>query len=75
MKVKQGIMKKACTALFTCCVTRALHLDLLYDLSASTFLRRLRFVAGWGTSAIIVSDDAKTFKATQRELTKLFNHP
>ena len=75
MKVKQGMMEKAYIALFTYCVTRALHLDLLHDLSASTFLRCLRrFVAKWGTPAIIASDNAKTFKATQRELTKLFNN-
>ena len=65
---------KVYIALFSCCVTRALHLDLVKDLSATEFLRCLRrFSARRGTPALIVSDNAKTFKATARALKKLFN--
>ena len=65
---------KVYIALFSCCVTRALHLDLVKDLSATKFLRCLRrFSARRGTPALIVSDNAKTFKATARALKKLFN--
>ena len=69
-------MDKAYVALFSCCVTRAVHLELVEDLSAGAFRRCLRrFVARYGSPALIVSDNAKTFQATEKALNKLFNHP
>ena len=64
---------KVYIALFTCCVTRAVHLELVQDLSAATFLRCLRwFTSRRGTPRIIVSDNAKTFKAAKGILRELF---
>ena len=61
-------------ALFSCCVTRAIHLELVRDLSADTFLRSLRrFAARRGTPSLIVSDNAKTFKASEKALRKLYS--
>ena len=72
VKTKSG-MTKVYIALFTCCVTRAIHLELVHDLSAATFLRCLRrFIARLGTPRIIVSDNAKTFKAAKKALRELF---
>ena len=69
-------LKKAYVCLFSCCVTRALHLDLVEDLSTPTFLRCLRkFTARRGTPALIVSDNAKTFKGAEKEIRSLFRHP
>lgn len=69
-------IEKAYIALFTCCVTRAIHLDLVGDLSAPAFLRCLRrFVSRRGTPAKMVSDNAKTFKAADKALKELYNHP
>ena len=69
-------MRKVYIALFSCCVTRALYLDLVEDLSATTFLRCLRkFTARMGTPFLIVSDNAKTFKRTEKELQTLYRHP
>ena len=34
-----------------------------------------RFVARYGSPALIVSDNAKTFQATEKALNKLLNHP
>ena len=63
-------------ALFSCCVTRAIHLELVEDLSAEAFRRALRrFAARRGTPTLIVSDNAKTFQATEKALNDLFNHP
>lgn len=46
------------------------------DLSAGAFRRCLRrFIARYGTPALVVSDNAKTFQATERALNDLFNHP
>lgn len=68
--------RKVYIALFTCCVSRALHLELVRDLSAETFLGCLRkFAARRGMPDIIVSDNAKTFKASERAITRLFNDP
>ena len=58
--------RKVYIALFTCCVTRALHLELVRDLPAETFLCCLRkFAARSGMPDLMVSDNAKTFKASE----------
>ena len=74
MYVKEkGTSSKVRIALFTCAVTRAVHLELVADLSAPTFRRCLRrFIARRGVPALIVSDNAKTFKATAKALERLF---
>ena len=62
---RQGDMEKACIALLTCCVTRAVHLELVENLVASTFVNCLRrFCARRGTPSLIVYDNSKTFKST-----------
>ena len=68
---KKGEMEKG-----SCCVTIAVHLKLVEDLSAAAFRRCLRrFTARHGTPALIVSDNTKTFQATEKALYELFNHP
>ena len=37
-KLKDGTTEKCCVALFTCCVTRAVHLEITPDLSTEIFL-------------------------------------
>ena len=76
VKSETASMTKVYIALFSCCVTRALHLELVKDLSAEAFTRALRrFAARRGTPVLIVSDNAKTFKATSKALKKLYTHP
>ena len=61
--------RKVWICLFTCCVTRAVHLELVLDLSAVTFIRCLkRFAARRGLPRKILSDNAKTFKATAKAI-------
>ena len=73
-KTKSG-MSKVYIALFTCCVTRAVHLELVHDLTAATFLRCLRrFVGRRGAPKIMVSDNAKTFKAAAKALRELYTN-
>ena len=75
VKEKSGQMSKAYIALFSCCVTRAVHLQLV-DLSTGTFRRSFRrFIAKRGMPVLIVSDNAKTFQATEKAPKKLFDHP
>ena len=76
VKSKTGEMEKVYIALFSCCVTRAVRLELVEDLSAAAFRRCLRrFTARNGMPSLIVSDNAKTFQATEKALNELFNHP
>ena len=76
VKEKSGQMGKAYIALFSCCVTRAVHLELVEDLSTGTFRRCLRrFIAKRGMPVLIVSDNAKTFQETEKALKKLFDYP
>ncbi len=54
---------KAYICLFTCATTRAIHLELVEDLSTRQFLLAIRrFFGIRGAASIIYSDNAKTFK-------------
>lgn len=69
VKSPTGEMVKSYITLFTCCVTRAVTLDLVKDLTASTFVRCMRrFAARRGTPSLIISNNAKTFKASEKLL-------
>ena len=69
VKEKKGDSSKVYICLFVCCVTRALHLELVQNLTASAFLNCFRrFCARRSTSNIINSDNAKTFQSTSKLL-------
>ena len=62
---------KTWLCLYTCSTTRAVHLDLVTDLTATTFLRSFRrFIARCGTPSRMVSDNGKTFKSAATILSK-----
>ena len=72
VKVGNRNMSKVYIALFTCAVTRAVHLELFQDISVDVFLRSFRrFFARKGSPTMIVSDDAKTFKLAAKLLRQL----
>ena len=59
--------QKVWICLFTCFVTRAVHLDIVTDLSTATFLRCLkRFASRRGLPRKFISDNGKTFKAASK---------
>ena len=69
-------MEKVYIALFTCCSSRAIHMELVRDLSTGTFIRCLRrFSSRRGVPECVVSDNAKTFKKTSKILKRIFTHP
>ena len=69
-------LKNVYVLLFTWLSTRAVHLELATDLSADVFIRCLRrFTARRGLPEIIVSVNAKTFKAATKVLRKVFPYP
>ena len=53
--------------LYTCCVTQAMHLDVVPDLSTHTFIRSLKqFCTRRGIPHKLLSDNGKTFKAAAK---------
>jgi hypothetical protein len=67
---------KCYVCLFTCAVTRAIHLELVPDLSARSFLLAFRrFAARRGPVSIMYSDNAQTFRCVDRHLNILQSDP
>ena len=63
-------------ALFTCGSTRAVHLEVIPNLSTKTFIISFkRFTRRRGIPRLVVSDNAKTFKTAARVLSSLFKLP
>ena len=64
--------EKVWVALFTCATSRAVHLELVHDMTTETFLNAFRrFCGRRGIPSLIISDNAKTFKSASNILTKL----
>jgi hypothetical protein len=64
---------KAYIALFVCFVTRALHLELVSDLTTSAFIAAFRrFTSRRGLCRHLYSDNATTFKGADSELKGMF---
>eukprot|EP00795_Rhopilema_esculentum_P004932 gene4932-21272_t len=66
--------KKTYITLFTCATSRAVHIELVEDLTAKTFRKSLKsLMTRRGTPQLIVSDNAKTFQATARWLQSILD--
>ena len=64
---------KAYICLFTCASTRAIHLEIVTDLSTETFLLAFRRFAGRRSlPSVMLSDNASTYLAAAEELKMLF---
>ncbi|XP_058828570.1 uncharacterized protein LOC131688381 [Topomyia yanbarensis] len=64
--------KKCFVSIFVCLVTKAVHLELVQDLTTEAFLAALkRFVARRGHPTVIMCDNAKNFVGANRELDEL----
>ncbi|GFW96299.1 integrase catalytic domain-containing protein [Trichonephila clavipes] len=69
-----GELQKSYIVLFTCRVTRALHLELVSDMTTNSFLLAFRrFFARRGGCKVIYSDNAKTFLKSKKETENLFS--
>ena len=67
--------EKSWGCIFTCMQTRAVHLELVTDMSTLTFLRALtRLIGRRGVPSNIWSDNAKYFQCCDRQLGKLFKN-
>ena len=68
--------RKVWICLFMCCLVRAVHLELVLDLTAESFVRCLRqFSARQGVPQKVVSDKSKTFRAANKILKALMDSP
>ena len=71
-----GQSAKTYVCLFTCGSTRAIHLELTSDLTATSFLLAFRhFVSRRGLPLKMMSDNAKTFKSASQDITKIKQSP
>jgi hypothetical protein len=67
-------VSKVWICLYTCGIIRAVHLDIVSDLSTISFLNSFRrFVARCGLPRTIVTDNGKTFKSAATVLNKVLN--
>lgn len=67
--------QKVWICLYTCCVVRAVHLDLVPNMSTPTFICSLkRFAARRGLPSKIVTDNGKTFKGAAKILKAVMSH-
>lgn len=71
-KGKGNRISKCYLCLFVCLATKAVHLELVSDLSTEAFILSLRrFVSRRGKPSIIFSDNGSNFKGANNELNKL----
>ncbi|RWR99183.1 uncharacterized protein B4U79_02665, partial [Dinothrombium tinctorium] len=64
---------KSYICLFTCAITRAVHLELVSDMTTECFVLSLkRFIARRGVPHVIWSDNGRTFKRAESELIALY---
>ena len=74
LHVKEVGDSKVYVCLFTCGVTRAVHLEIVNDLSVEMFLQALRrFAARRSLPHILISDNASTFEAAAKDLEELIS--
>jgi len=68
--------QKAYVCIFTCAVTRAIHLELTKDMTARSFLLAFRrFSARRGPVSVMYSDNAQTFRCVSRYLKNIRSDP
>lgn len=66
-----GGVTKMYIAIFTCAVTRAVHLEVVPSISTSSFMQAFRrFVARRGVCSVVYSDNARTFKRADKDISE-----
>ena len=69
-----GGEQKVYICLFICANTRAVHLEVVTDLSEENFIQAFRrFVSRKSLPQLMISDNASTYQSAAKELEKLFN--
>ncbi|GFX47909.1 integrase catalytic domain-containing protein [Trichonephila clavipes] len=72
-KQRKSSLYKIYVSIFVCFVTKAVHFELVSDLTTQTFIASLkRFIARRGRPSLIFSDNGKTFIGSNAELKRLY---
>ncbi|GFV68112.1 integrase catalytic domain-containing protein [Trichonephila clavipes] len=72
-KQRKSSLYKIYVSIFVCFVTKAVHFELVSDLTTETFIASLkRFIARRGRPSLIFSDNGKTFIGANAELKRLY---
>lgn len=72
--LRRSIVSKGYVCVFVCFSTKAIHLELISDMTTPTFIAALkRFISRRGLPTKIYCDNAKTFKGADNALKELFN--
>lgn len=75
VKISRNKIGKAYLLLFICLAIKAIHLELVSDLSTAAFLNAIkRFIARRGRCAILYSDNDTIFTGANNHLTELKNY-
>ncbi len=75
IKTGNAVENKVWICLYTCCVTRAVHLEVVSDLTTAAFLQSLkRFAARKRLPRRFVLDKGKTLKAAAKSLKEMMQH-
>ena len=70
------VQSKAWIVLYTCCVTRAIHLELVSDMSAPAFTHSFkRFSSQRGLSVLMISENGKAFEAAAKVIKDVVSSP
>ncbi|XP_063384617.1 uncharacterized protein LOC134670736 isoform X1 [Cydia fagiglandana] len=73
LRVRKPVIRKAYILLFVCFTTKALHIELVSDLTTECFMNALkRFIARRNKPNIIYCDNASTYKGAQNKLNELY---
>lgn len=76
VKIAGRAQSKVWIVLYTCCVTRAIHLDLVPDMYAPTFIRSFkRFSSRRGLLALMILDNGKAFEAAAKAIKSVVSSP
>ncbi|GFX86894.1 integrase catalytic domain-containing protein [Trichonephila clavipes] len=71
---RKGVYNKIYVCIFICFVSKAVHLDIVTDLTSNAFIATLkRFIFRRGKCAKLHSDNATNFVGANIELKKMFN--
>ena len=71
--IRKLLNKKCYLAVFICFVTRAVHLEIVMELTSKAFLATLdRFTARMGIPVEVFSDNGSNFIRAQAELKKMY---
>lgn len=72
-RIRRSLVTKEYICLFICMVTKAIHIELVSDMTTKTFMNALnRFISRRGCCSKIYSDNSSNFKGAKQELSKIY---